>query len=148
MMTYSLVVIIVNLQVFQITSVHGIISLFFLIFSIFSFYLLTYFMGQEPSMFYFGIFQNMIKNIRYFFIVGCLCIGMILINAGFFYISKLCSNDEIAIKHEKILFQFYKKKEDGKKKKKNKKKSKNKKGKDKDDKKNIQNELIKSENAA
>ena len=65
MMTYSLVVIIVNLKVFQLTSVHGVVSLFFLIFSIGAYYILTFLMSNEPSMFYFVVFLRMIKIKNY-----------------------------------------------------------------------------------
>ena len=143
MMTYSLVVIIVNLKVFQMTSVHGIISIFFLIFSIFSYYALTYLLGNEPNMFYFGVFWKVLKNIRYFFVMGCLCIGMTFISAGFVYLSKICYNYEIKTKHNKIMYTYYTNIEKNKKKKKNKKKEKR----DKiEEKKNFNKELIEEEN--
>ena len=140
MMTYSLVVIIVNLKVFQMTSVHGVISLFFLIFSIGIFYILTFIMCDKPQMFYFGVFWRMIKNIRYFFIMGLLCIGLTFVSFGFVYMSKLFYRYEKDIKHNKIMYQYYKNQENEKKK--NKKKNKNKKKENKI----IKNELIKEEN--
>ena len=143
MMTYSLVVIIVNLKVFQMTSVHGIISIFFLIFSIFSYYALTYLLGNEPNMFYFGVFWKVLKNIRYFFVMGCLCIGMTFISAGSIYLSKICYNYEIKTKHNKIMYTYYKNIEKNKKKKKNKKKEKRDKM---EEKKNFNKELIEEEN--
>ena len=142
MMTYSLVVIIVNLKVFQMTSVHGIVSVFFLIFSISSYYILTLFMADQPNMFYFGVFWRVLKNTRYFFVMGCLCIGLTFISAGFVYLSKIFYNYERKIIIKKITVQqFYKNKDNTKKKKKNK----NKKIK-KEDNKNAKKELIKEEN--
>jgi phospholipid-transporting ATPase len=142
MMTYSLVVIIVNLKVFQMTSVHGIVSVFFLIFSISSYYILTLFMADQPNMFYFGVFWRVLKNTRYFFVMGCLCIGLTFISAGFVYLSKIFYNYERKIIIKKIMVQqFYKNKDNTKKKKKNK----NKKIK-KEDNKNAKKELIKEEN--
>ena len=143
MMTYSLVVIIVNLKVFQMTSVHGVVSIFFLIFSIGSYYALTWYMGNEPYMFYFGVFWRVLKNNRYFLVMGCLCIGLTFMSAGFVYLSKLFSNYEIKIKPDKIMYQYYKNKE--KKKRKNKNKKKRKKIK-KEEKINAKKDLIKSEN--
>ena len=140
MMTYSLVVIIVNLKVFQMTSVHGIVSIFFLIFSIASYYALTLLMANEPSMFYFGVFWKVLKNIRYFFVIGCLCLGLTMISWGFLYLKKLFQKYETKTKYNKIMYQYYKNKEESKKKKKNKKKI------NKEDKKNIKKELIKEEN--
>ena len=107
MMTYSLVVIIVNLKVFQMTSVHGVVSIFFLIFSIGSYYALTWYMGNEPYMFYFGVFWRVLKNNRYFLVMGCLCIGLTFMSAGFVYLSKLFYNYEIKIKPDKIMYQYY-----------------------------------------
>ena len=144
MMTYSLVVIIVNLKVFQMTSVHGIVSIFFLIFSIGSYYALTYFMGNEPNMFYFGVFWKLLTNVKYFFVMGCLCIGITLIGAGTVYLSNIFNNYEIKTKHNKIMYQYYKNMEINKK---NKKKKKSKMKKEKmEEKKNAKKELIKEEN--
>ena len=145
MMTYSLVVIIVNLKVFQMTSVHGIVSLFFLIFSIASYYVLTLLMANEPNMFYFGVFWKVLKNIRYFFVMGCLCLGLTLVSAGFEYLSKTFRNYETNKKPDKIIYQYYKEREE--KMKKNKRK-KNKKKMNKEEKKNIKKELIQEENTA
>ena len=143
MMTYSLVVIIVNLKVFQMTSVHGILSIFFLIFSISSFYILTLFMANEPTMFYFGVFWKVLKNIRYFFMMGCLCIGLTFISAGFLYLSKMFYNYEIKTRHIKIMYQKYKNQEKKKKKKKNNNKKKKIK---KEENKQAKKELIDEEN--
>ena len=123
MMTYSLVVIIVNLKVFSMTSVHGVISIFFLIFSIGSFYFLTYWMCNKPSMFYFGVFLKMLKNIRYFLVLGCLCIGFTHISSGFVKLSNICYNYEKETKHIKIPVNLNKFKANNKRKKKNKKKN-------------------------
>ena len=117
MMTYSLVVIIVNLKVFSMTSVHGVISIFFLIFSIGSYYFLTFLMCNQPNMFYFGVFLKTLKNIRYFLIIGCLCIGFTFISAGFVKLNNIMCNYEKEIKHNKIMFQYYRNKEANKKKK-------------------------------
>ena len=121
MMTYSLVVIIVNLKVFSMTSVHGVISIFFLLFSIGSFYFLTYWMCNKPSMFYFGVFLKMLKNIRYFLVLGCLCIGFTHIGSGFVKLSDICYNYDKKTRFNKIMFKYYKNKEN-KRKKNNKKK--------------------------
>ena len=119
MMTYSLVIIIVNMKVFQLTNVHGVASLFFLFFSIGSYYILTCFMSKDPKMFYFGVFWIMIKNIRYFFILFLLCIGFTFINQGFAYLSKIFFEFEINAKQDKIMYKYYKNlKKDGKMKKK------------------------------
>ena len=117
MMTYSLVVIIVNLKVFSMTSVHGVISIFFLIFSIGSYYFLTYLMCNQPNMFYFGVFLKTLKNIRYFLIIGLLCIGFTFISAGFVKLNNIMCNYEKEIKQKKIMFQYYRNKEVDKKKK-------------------------------
>ena len=138
MMTYSIVVILVNLKVFSMTSVHGVISIFFLIFSIGSYYFLTFWMCNKPNMFYFGVFLKTLKNIRYFLIIGCLCIGFTFISAGFVKLNNIMCNSRKEIKHNKIMFQYYKNKE------KNKKSSK--KIKNKEKKKNNRRELIKEEN--
>ena len=143
MMTYSLVVIIVNLKVFQMTSVHGLVSVFFLIFSIGSYYVLTLFMGNEPDMFYFGVFWRVLKNVRYFFVMGCLCIGLTFISAGFVYLSKIFYKYEIKTKRAKITYNYYKSREIKKKNKRFKKKKKNIKKKDN---KNAKKDLIKEEN--
>jgi phospholipid-transporting ATPase len=146
MMTYSLVVITVNLKVFQLTSVHGAVSLFFLVFSIGSYYILTFLMSNEPSMFYFGVFWRMIKNIRYFFILGLLCIGVTFISAGFVYLSKICYKYEINTKYDKIMYKYYKNLENDKKMKKNKNKKKKDKKKNKINNKQTKKELIKEDN--
>ena len=144
MMTYSLVVIIVNLKVFQMTSVHGVVSIFLLIFSIGTFYTLTLIMSDKPKMFYFGVFWKMISNIRYFFIMGLICIGLTFISAGFVYSTKLFYRYEIETKHNKIMYQYYKNQEMDKKKNKKKNKKSNKKNIIKENKK-IKKELIKEE---
>ena len=146
MMTYSLVVITVNLKVFQLTSVHGAVSLFFLVFSIGSYYILTFLMSNEPSMFYFGVFWRMIKNVRYFFILGLLCIGVTAISAGLFYLSKICYKYEESIKHDKIMYKYYKNLENDKKIKKNKNKKKQVKKKSKIKDKKVKKELIEEDN--
>ena len=146
MMTYSLVVIIVNLKVFQLTSVHGAVSLFFLVFSIGSYYILTFLMSNEPSMFYFGVFWRMIKNVRYFFILGLLCIGVTAISAGFFYLSKIFYKYEENIKHDKIMYKYYKNLENDKRMKKNKNKKKKEKMKSKIKEKKVKKELIEEDN--
>ena len=146
MMTYSLVVITVNLKVFQLTSVHGAVSLFFLVFSIGSYYILTFLMSNEPSMFYFGVFWRMIKNVRYFFILGLLCIGVTAISAGLFYLSKICYKYEESKKHDKIMYKYYKNLENDKKIKKNKNKKKQVKKKSKIKDKKVKKELIEEDN--
>ena len=123
MMTYSIVVIIVNLKVFQMTSVHGFVSIFFLIISIGSFYVLTYLMADKPDMFYFGVFWRVLKNNRYFFVIGCLCFGLTFISAGFIYLSGLFINYEKKLKHKKIMYRYYKSEENNKKNKNKKKKT-------------------------
>ena len=105
-MAYSLVIIIANLKVFQVTSVYGFISLFFLIISISSYYGLIYLMDKNYSLFYFGIFWRMIKNYRYYLIMGCLSLGLTLLGAGIVQIQKICSNYDKKEKHYKILFSF------------------------------------------
>ena len=144
MMTYSLVVIIVNLKVFSMTSVHGVISIFFLIFSIGSYYFLTFLMCNQPNMFYFGVFLKTLKNIRYFLIIGCLCIGFTFISAGFVKLNNIMCNYEKEIKHNKIMFQYYRNKENIKKNKKKNKKLKKSLIKN-EKKKNGKKELIKEE---
>ena len=142
MMTYSLVVIIVNLKVFSMTSVHGVISIFFLIFSIGSYYFLTFWMCNKPNMFYFGVFLKTLKNIRYFLIIGCICIGFTFISAGFFKLNNIMCNYEKEIKHNKIMFKYYRNKENNKKRKNKYKKSRKK---AKSEKNNGKKELIKEE---
>ena len=105
-MAYSLVIIIANLKVFQVTSVYGFISLFFLIISIGSYYGLIYLMDKNYSVFYFGIFWRMIKNYRYYLIMGCLSLGLTLIGAGIVQLQKIFSNYDRKEKHYKILFSF------------------------------------------
>ena len=141
MMTYSIVVILVNLKVFSMTSVHGVISIFFLIFSIGSYYFLTFLMCNKPNMFYFGVFLKTLKNIRYFLILGCLCIGFTFISAGFFKLNNMLRNSKKEIIPNKIIFQYYRNKEKNKKSKKNSKKLKS-----KEKNKNNKRELIKEEN--
>jgi phospholipid-transporting ATPase len=104
MMTYSIVVIIVNLKVFSMTSVHGVISISFLIFSIGSYFFMTYLMCNQPNMFYFGVFLKTLKNIRYFFILGCLCIGFTFVGAGFVKLNNIMCNYEKESKPIKIMF--------------------------------------------
>jgi len=141
MMTYSIVVILVNLKVFSMTSVHGVISIFFIIFSIGSYYFLTFWMCNKPNMFYFGVFLKTLKNIRYFLIIGCLCIGFTFISAGFVKLNNIMCNSRKETKYIKIRFQYYRNKAN------NKNKKKNKKGKTKKEKKKIdKKELIKEEN--
>ena len=105
-MAYSLVIIIANFKVFQVTSVYGFISLFFLIISISSYYGLIYLMDKNYSVFYFGIFWRMIKNYRYYLIMGCLSLGLTLIGAGIVQLQKIFSNYDKKEKHYKILFSF------------------------------------------
>ena len=105
-MAYSLVIIIANLKVFQVTSVYGFISLFFLIISIGSYYGLIYLMDKNYSVFYFGIFWRMIKNYRYYLIMGCLSLGLTLIGAGIVQLQKIFSSYDKKEKHYKILFSF------------------------------------------
>ena len=128
-MAYSLVIIIANFKVFQVTSVHGFISIFFLIISIASYYGLIYLMNDYYKLFYFGIFWRVIKNYRYYLIISCLSFGLTFIGGGVIYIQKICANFENKVKHNKIMFSFkeHRKKKDKKNKKnKNKKKKKNK----------------------
>ena len=105
-MVYSIVILIANFKVFQVTSVHGFISLFFLIISIGAYYGLIYLMDSYYNMFYFGIFWRVIKNYRYYLIMGCLSIGLTFIGAGVLYVQKLCTHFDNKIKHHKILFSF------------------------------------------
>ena len=105
-MAYSLVIIIANFKVFQVTSVHGFISLFFLIISIAAYYGLIYLMNEYYNMFYFGIFWRVIKNYRYYLIMGCLSLGLTFIGAGIVYVQKICSHFDTKIKHNKIMFSF------------------------------------------
>ena len=132
-MAYSLVIIIANFKVFQVTSVHGFISLFFLIISIAAYYALIYLMDSYYKMFYFGIFWRVIKNYRYYLVMGCLSLGLTFIGAGIVYIQKLCSNFDYKVKHRKIMFSF-----------KELRKKTNKKSKDKN--KDIENEQINEDN--
>ena len=97
-------------------------------------------MSNEPSMFYFGVFWRMIKNVRYFFILCLLCIGITAISAGLVYLSKICYKYEENTKHDKIMYKYYKNLENDKKMKKKKKKKEKKKIKIKD--KKIKKELI------
>ena len=103
-------------------------------------------MSNEPSMFYFGVFWRMIKNIRYFFILGLLCIGVTFISAGFVYLSKICYKYEINTKYDKIMYKYYKNLENDKKMKKNKNKKKKDKKKNKINNKQTKKELIKEDN--
>jgi phospholipid-transporting ATPase len=139
-MAYSLVIIIANFKVFQVTSVHGFISIFFLIISIASYYGLIYLMDSYYKMFYFGIFWRFIKNYRYYLIISCLSFGLTFIGGGIVYIQKLCTNFDTKVKHNKIMFSFKELRKKLDKKNKNKKKSKNK-NKDKD-KKSDKNEIV------
>ena len=127
-MAYSLVIIIANFKVFQVTSVHGFLSIFFLLISIAAYYGLIYLMDKYYDMFYFGIFWRVIKNYRYYLIMGCLSLGLTFIGAGIVYIQKICSHFDNKVIHNKIMFSF---KELRKKREKNN-KNKNKKGKEKD----------------
>ena len=132
-MAYSLVIIIANFKVFQVTSVHGFISFLFLIISIAAYYVLIYLMDDYYKMFYFGVFWNVIKNYRYYLIMGCLSLGLTFIGGGIVYIQKICTSFDIKVKPDKIMFSFKehrKKRERKKKKKKNKKNKKNKKEKE------------------
>ena len=132
-MAYSLVIIIANLKVFQVTSVHGFISSFFLIISIASYYALIYLMNEYYRMFYFGIFWRIVKNYRYYLIMGCLSLGLTFIGAGIVYIQKICSHIDNKVKHNKIMFSYKehrKKREKKEKKKKNKRNKNNKKTKE------------------
>ena len=127
------IIIIANLKVFQVTSVHGFISTFFLIISIASYYALIYLMNEYYRMFYFGIFWRIIKNYRYYLIMGCLSLGLTFIGAGIVYIQKICSHIDNKVKHNKIMFSYKehrKKREKKEKKKKNKRNKKNKKAKE------------------
>ena len=137
-MAYSLVIIIANFKVFQVTSVHGFISIFFLIISIASYYGLLYLMDSYYKMFYFGIFWRFIKNYRYYLIISCLSFGLTFIGGGIVYIQNLCTNFDTKVKHNKIMFSF---KELRKKLDKKKKKTKKNKNKDKDKKSN-KNEIV------
>jgi phospholipid-transporting ATPase len=127
-MAYSLVIIIANFKVFQVTSVHGFLSIFFLLISIAAYYGLIYLMDIYYDMFYFGIFWRVIKNYRYYLIMGCLSLGLTFIGAGIVYIQKICSHFDNKVIHNKIMFSF---KELRKKREKNN-KNKNKKDKEKD----------------
>ena len=93
------------------TSIHGAVSIIFLIFNIGSYYLFTYLMSNHMSMFYFGVFFRIIKNLRYYLIIICLCVGLTFIGAGTVYISNLCRNYDTKIKHDKIMYSYYKDKE-------------------------------------
>ena len=126
-MVYSLVILIANFKVFQVTSVHGFISLMFLIISIAAYYWLIYLMDNFYNMFYFGIFWRVIKNYRYYLIMGCLSLGLTFIGAGIVYIQKICTHFDNRIKHNKILFSFREHRKKREKKYKKDKKNKNKK---------------------
>ena len=102
-------------------------------------------MGNEPVMFYFGVFWRVLKNVRYFFVMGCLCIGLTFIGAGFLFLSKFFYNYEIKDRHVKIIYPNYKNIENKKKKKKKKNKKKNKAIK-REEKNNVKKDLIKEEN--
>ena len=127
-MAYSLVIIIANFKVFQVTSVHGFISMFFLIISIAAYYGLIYLMNGYYNMFYFGIFWRVIKNYRYYLIMGCLSLGLTFIGAGIVYVQNICTSFDYKIKHHKIMFSFkdYRKKREKKQKKNKNNKNKNK----------------------
>ena len=127
-MAYSLVIIIANFKVFQVTSVHGFISTFFLIISIAAYYGLIYLMNGYYNMFYFGIFWRVIKNYRYYLIMGCLSLGLTFIGAGIVYVQNICTSFDYKIKHHKIMFSFkdYRKKREKKQKKNKNNKNKNK----------------------
>ena len=105
-MAYSVVIIIANIKVFQVTSVYSFISLFLIIISIASYYGLIYLMDKNYAMFYFGIFWIMIKNYRYYLIMICLSLGLNFISAGISQIQKICSHYDKKEKHNKIMFSF------------------------------------------
>ena len=63
-------------------------------------------MDKNYSVFYFGIFWRMIKNYRYYLIMGCLSLGLTLIGAGIVQLQKIFSNYDKKEKHYKILFSF------------------------------------------
>ena len=105
-MAYSIVIIIVNLKVFQVTSVYSFISLFFILISFLFYYGLLYLMDKNYEMFYFGIFWRMIKNYRYYLIVICLSLGLTLIGAGIAQIQLIYSHYDKKEKKHKIIFSF------------------------------------------
>ena len=142
-MAYSLVIIIANFKVFQVTSVHGFLSIFFLIISIAAYYGLIYLMDIYYDMFYFGIFWRVIKNYRYYLNMGCLSLGLTFLGAGIVYIQKICSNLDNKVIHNKIMFSF---KELRKKREKKSKSKKDKKGKEKDNEKEVIIEENKQDN--
>ena len=138
--TYSLVIIIVNLKVFQITNIHRIFSIFFIIISIGSYYCFIYLMDKYYRLFYFGVFWRIIKNYRYYLIMVCLCIGVTCIGWGISYIQKMCYSENIKIKQKKIMYSYRQNETNEKNNKKNNKKLKNVK------KKREKNSLIEQEN--
>ena len=105
-MAYSIVIIIANFKVFQVTSVYSFISLFLIIISIVSYYVLIYLMDKNYSMFYFGIYWRMIKNYRYYLIMICLSLGLNFISAGISQIQKIWSHYDKKEIHNKIMFSF------------------------------------------
>ena len=105
-MAYSVVIIIANVKVFQVTSVYSFISLFFIIISIASYYGLIYLMDKNYDMFYFGIFWRMIKNYRYYLTMFCLSLGLNFISAGISQIQKIWSHYDKKEIHNKIMFSF------------------------------------------
>ena len=105
-MAYSIVIIIVNFKVFQVTSVYSFISLFLILISIASYYGLIYIMDKNYSMFYFGIYWRMIKNYRYYLIMICLSLGLNFISAGISQIQKIWSHYDKKEIHNKIMFSF------------------------------------------
>ena len=78
--------------------------------------------------------------------MGCLCIGFTFISAGFVKLNNIMCNYEKEIKHNKIMFQYYRNKENIKKNKKKNKKLKKSLIKN-EKKKNGKKELIKEEKA-
>ena len=105
-MAYSIVIIIANFKVFQVTSVYSFISLFFLTISFAFYFGLIFLMDKNYEMFYFGIFWRMVKNYRYYLIMFCLSLGLNLIGAGIVQIQLIYSHYDKKEKHRKILFSF------------------------------------------
>jgi len=105
-MAYSVVIIIANIKVFQVTSVYSFISLFLIIISIASYYGLIYLMDKNYDMFYFGIFWRMIKNYRYYLTMFCLSLGLNFISEGISQIQKIWSHYDKKEIHNKIMFSF------------------------------------------
>ena len=120
-MVYSIVIIIANFKVFQETSLHGFISIFFLIISIAVYYLLIYLMNNYYKMFYFGTFWRFIKNYRYYLIIICLSCGLAFVDGGLTHIQKIFFYSDKKVKYNKIMVNIYKERK--KRKKKNKKKN-------------------------